>query len=535
MATPYLLHHLLGESADRRPEAVAVRLQEESLTYGQLEAESNRLAHALIGLGVEPGDRVGLHLGKSFAAIISLFAILKAGACYVPVEPRSPAARLADIVDQCEIRCLIASSAAQEKFADDAFRDSPLLHLLLADESAPSGHGHRGPATTSISDAVKGRPDHPPQVPGVDQDLAYVLFTSGSTGKPKGVMLSHLSALTFVNWAADAFHLGPEDRLSSHAPLNFDLSIFDIFAGIKAGAAISLIPERLSPFPLLVSELIERHRLTVWYSVPSVLTMMLMRGKLAERDVAELRLVLFAGEVFPVKHLRQLMSTMPDARFFNLYGPTETNVCTYHEVKTLPDTQSVPVPIGKACANTQVMALAESGELVTSPGTEGLLYVRGSTVMAGYCGRPAETAQAFVANPFAVGHEEKLYCTGDWVTLDEEGNYHLLGRRDHMIKTRGYRVELGEIESVLHTHPAILEAVAVALPHEELGNTIRAFVVPDGERSISEPEVKRYCGTRLPHYMVPEEIEIRASLPRTATDKIDRSRLRADSTRMVDS
>jgi amino acid adenylation domain-containing protein len=529
MATPYLLHHLLGESADRRPEAVAVRLQEESLTYGQLEAESNRLAHALIGLGVEPGDRVGLHLGKSFAAIISLFAILKAGACYVPIEPRSPAARLADIVNQCEIRCLIASSAVQEKLADDVFGDTSLRNVLLADEIATSGHGHQGPVATSIRDAVKHVPDGRPHVRGVDQDLAYVLFTSGSTGKPKGVMLSHRSALTFVNWAGDAFQLGPEDRLSSHAPLNFDLSIFDIFAGIKAGAAISLIPERLSPFPLLVSELIEKHRLTVWYSVPSVLTMMLMRGKLAERDLAELRLVLFAGEVFPVKHLRQVMTAIPDARFFNLYGPTETNVCTYHEVKTLPEGQSEPVPIGRACANTEVMALAESGELVTSPGTEGLLYVRGSTVMAGYYGRPAETAQAFVAHPFAVGHEEKLYCTGDWVTLDEEGNYHLLGRRDHMIKTRGYRVELGEIESVLHTHPDVLEAVAVAVPHEELGNTIKAFVVPDGEASISETEVKRYCGTRLPHYMVPEDVEIRISLPRTATDKIDRTQLRTES------
>jgi amino acid adenylation domain-containing protein len=527
MATVYRLNHLLSQSADHRPEAVALRLQDESLTYGELEAQSNRFAHALIGMGVAPGDRVGLHLGKSFASIIGVFGILKAGACYVPVEPNFPAARLADIVNQCGIRCLLASSAAEQKLTNEAFREGPLRHVILAD--ANSTRPGTAVMFLPLRDALSGQPQSPPDVPGIDRDLAYVLFTSGSTGRPKGVMLSHLSALIFVNWAHNTFQLSSDDRLSNHAPLNFDLSTFDIFGGIKAGAAISLIPERLSPFPMLVAELIEQHRLTVWYSVPSVLTMMLTRGKLAARGLSDLRLVLFAGEVFPVRYLRQVMTAIPGARFANLYGPTETNVCTYYEVQPIPDDQTEPVPIGQACANTEVMALTDAGRLVDSPGTEGLLYVRGSTVMEGYYGRPEETAKAFITNPFAQGREEKLYCTGDWVTLDKEGDYHLLGRRDHMVKTRGYRVELGEIESVLYTHPAVLEAVAVAVPHEQLGNTIRAFVVPQGEASMVESDLKRYCAQKLPHYMVPEDIEIRSVLPRTATNKIDRSGLLAES------
>src|SRR5262249_47748163 len=164
------------------------------------------------------------------------------------------------------------------------------------------------------------------------------------------------------------------------------------------------------------------------------------RGKVSEHDLSALRLVLFAGEVFPTKYLRMLMDAVPGARYYNLYGPTETNVCTYYEVATPPDPQSGPVPIGVACANSEVIAIDEQGERLVGPGGEGLLYVRGSTVMQGYYGKPEATEGAFISNPFAAGRAERLYCTGDWVTLDESGGYVFLGRRDNMIKTRGYRV-----------------------------------------------------------------------------------------------
>jgi L-proline---[L-prolyl-carrier protein] ligase len=285
------------------------------------------------------------------------------------------------------------------------------------------------------------------------------------------------------------------------------------------------VPEGLSIFPVQLSSFIQDQRITVWYSVPMVLNLLQSRGKLEDRDLSALRLVLFAGEVFPTKHLRALMQKLPHPRYANLYGPTETNVCAYYEVEAIAPEQSAPIPIGKACANTDLIAIDVNGQKITTPGTEGLLYARGSIVMQGYYGRPKESATCFVRNPFAVGREENLYCTGDWVTLDEKGNYLFVGRKDHRIKTRGYRVELGEIEALIVAHPAVEEAVALAIPDEEIGNTIRAIVTRGDSCSLTAPELKRHCAEKLPAYMIPEEIEFRDELPRTSNGKIDRQRL----------
>src|SRR5437660_2159572 len=313
-------------------------------------------------------------------------------------------------------------------------------------------------------------------------------------------MLSHLNALTFVNWGVETFGITADDRLSNHAPFNFDVSVFDIFVAIKAGAAISLVPEGLSVFPVQLSAFIQNQKITVWYSVPTVLTLLQSRGKLEERDLSSLRWVLFAGEVFPSKHLRALMEKLPHPRYANLYGPTETNVCTWYEVGQIPENQTTPIPIGKACANMAVIAIDEAGRRVATPGEEGLLFARGSNVMQGYYGRPAESAASFISNPFAPGRDEKLYCTGDWVTLDEEGNYLFLGRKDHMIKTRGYRVELGEIETAIHNHPAVREAAVVALPDELIGNRLKAFLVLNEGLEVTDMEIKQHCARTLPSY-----------------------------------
>ena len=399
---------------------------------------------------------------------------------------------------------------------------SAIFFVDKAPDAAPPS------AAFTFADALPTQPVEPPGVEVIDHDLAYILFTSGSTGTPKGVMLSHLNALTFVNWSVATFGITAEDRLSNHAPFNFDLSVFDIFVAIKAGAAISLVPEGLSVFPPQLSSFIQDQKITVWYSVPMVLTLLQARGKLEERDFGSLRWVLFAGEVFPTKHLRALMEKLPHPRYANLYGPTETNVCAYYEVKALSPEQTAPIPIGKACANTGLVAIDSNGKRVSAPGTEGLLYARGSTVMQGYYGRPENTAACFIPNPFAVGREEKLYCTGDWVTLDENGDYLFVGRKDHMIKTRGYRVELGEIEAVMVAHPAVDEAVAIPIPDEAIGNTIYAVVTTADNGSIDSTQLKQHCAEKLPAYMVPEKIEVRKSLPRTDNGKIDRRRLQSE-------
>jgi amino acid adenylation domain-containing protein len=522
----FVLHQLLTESATRRPNTEAVRLLDAALTYGELEKLSNQLAHALIENGVLPGDRIGLYLHKSPAAIVSIFGIMKTGACYVPVDANAPGLRLLEIGRQCGFRALITSQALYQKL-DASFHDGCPMSAIFFVDNAPATSPPI--AAFCFADTLPGRPAGPPAVEVIDQDLAYILFTSGSTGTPKGVMLSHLNALTFVNWGAETFGITAEDRLSNHAPFNFDLSVFDIFVAVKAGAAISLVPEGLSVFPLQLSSFIQDQKITVWYSVPMVLTLLQARGKLEQRDLKSLRWILFAGEVFPTKHLRALMEKLPHPRYANLYGPTETNVCAYYEVEPFSAEESAPIPIGKACANTNLIAIDSKGNRVSGPGEEGLLYARGSTVMQGYYGRLENTAASFIPNPFTTGRDEKLYCTGDWVTLDQKGDFLFVGRKDHMIKTRGYRVELGEIEAVMVAHPAVDEAVALPIPDEAIGNTIHAIVTTADGGSLNAAELKRHCAEKLPAYMVPEKIQFRDSLPRTDNGKIDRRRLQQES------
>jgi amino acid adenylation domain-containing protein len=515
----FLLHQLLSETARRQPGAEAVRLQDQAITYEELDRLSNQIAHFLIASGVRRGDRVGLYLKKSPAAIGAIFGIMKTGACYVPVDANAPGMRLQEIGRQCGFRALVISRELYRKLDESFHQDCPTNAILFVDEAPEKTPP--SPVFTFSRD-LSSQPTNDPGVPVIDNDLAYILFTSGSTGVPKGVMLSHLNALTFVNWACETFSVTPQDRLSQHAPFNFDLSVFDIYVAAKAGAALSLVPEGLAVFPLQLAQFIEKQKITIWYSVPMVLTLLHQRGKLEQRDLSALRWVLFAGEVFPTKHLRALMEKLPHPRYANLYGPTETNVCAWYEVEPLAPEATAPIPIGKACANTDLIPINASGGRVTGPGEEGLLYARGSTVMQGYYGRPEASAASFIPNPFTAGREEKLYCTGDWVTVDEKGNYLFVGRKDHMIKTRGYRVELGEIEAVMVSHPSIDEAVAIPVPDEAIGNAIHAVVTLADGLTIDATTLKQHCAEKLPAYMVPEKIQFRDSLPRTDNGKIDR-------------
>ena len=525
----YLLQQLLSRSAAKYPDKDAVIYQDASITYSELEKVTNQLAHLLIAYGVKRGDRVGIYLHKSIFSIISVFAILKAGAVYVPIDPRAPARRSAYIIRNCGIKCLIT---AYEKInvLQEVFREEwPLELIILTDDRFVEEHNpFLQTQWISWQMVITSNQASLPEIERIDTDLAYILYTSGSTGDPKGVMISHLNAMTFVNWAYDCFHIVREDRLSNHAPLHFDLSIFDIFVGVKAGASIVLVPEGISTFPIKLAEFIEENRISVWYSVPSVLSMLVLHGNLQKYRFSNLRLILFAGDVFPVKYLKELMRAIPQAEYYNLYGPTETNVCTFYHVRELAPERMEPVPIGKACANTEVFAVNEQDEIVTQPGEAGELYVRGSSVAQGYWGDPEKTRSLFLPNRFQPHYEEKIYKTGDLVTLDDKGNYLYIGRKDHMIKSRGYRIELGEIETVLYSHSKVKEAAVIAIPDDLIGNRIKAFVVPCEADSLTKMELERYCLEHIPRYMLPSIIEFRDFLTKTSTGKIDRKLLASE-------
>jgi amino acid adenylation domain-containing protein len=510
------LQELLIQTAECYPTHSAIEELNHSINYQQLAELSDALRDRLYAMGVGPGDRVGIYLHKSIDSVVSIFGILKAGAAYVPVDPTAPVARNAFIFKDCAVNAVVIESIFVGKLQAEMGVLPPqvLLEQVGGGEGLKQALGKaRDPITKDlvVKDPVIATFNSSPD------DLAYILYTSGSTGKPKGVMLSQRAATSFVDWCSETFSPQPTDRFSSHAPFHFDLSILDIYVPLKHGATLVLVSEELGKDPANLASFIAKRRISVWYSAPSILTMLVQYGKLERYDYA-LRAVLFAGEVFPIKHLRALKTLLPTPRYYNLYGPTETNVCTYYEVPTqISDERTSPFPIGQTCSYYEIKTFDEQAQEVIK-GQEGELCASGPGVMEGYWQLPERNAKAFLDY-----QGKRWYKTGDVVYEDTNGDYIYVGRRDRMIKKRGYRVELGEIESVLYRHPAIAEAAVIALSDDD-GVRVKAFVSFNVERP-SLIDLKRFCSENLPGYMIPDMFSVQQSLPKTSTDKIDYQKL----------
>ncbi|MGA8117476.1 MAG: amino acid adenylation domain-containing protein [Actinocatenispora sp.] len=477
------LHDLVAGAAARTPDALAVGGPCGPMSYGQLDHRANVLANTLAAAGVGRGDRVLVWSPKSAAAIAATQAVLRLGAAYVPVDPLTPAERVSTIARGCAARALCAPAELLARRPGSLPDDLGCVDL---DEHDPARPG------TPVSTAVD--PDDP----------AYILYTSGSTGTPKGVCISHRNALAFVDWAVAELAPGPRDRFANHASFSFDLSVLDLYAAFATGAAVCPVPTEFAYAPKRLVEFLHEERISVWYSVPSVLMLMQRDGGLLDQPPPRsLRALLFAGEPYPVQHVRRL-AEWTGARLLNLYGPTETNVCTFHEVGAADLRRDTPVPIGTACGGDRAWARKPDGSTAV-PGEEGELLVSGPTVFLGYWGEPPH---------------EGPYATGDRVRVCPDGSFDYLGRGDGMVKVRGYRIELSEVTAALHTCPGVVEA-AVGVVGQGLERRLTAFVVRDPGKTVGNVGLRRHLAARLPPHMIPDDVRFVEDLPRTARGKLD--------------
>ena len=496
-------------AARRWPNATALSRGGDRLTYLECARASDALAIEL-SARLPDSRPVALDSTKSVFTVLCMLACLRAGIPYVPVDAAAPGPRARFMLDDAGVDTVLFESAEPQWLG----RTTGTARRLGLADLAPGGLRE-----LASRDAGGAGPFVRPS-PG---EVAYILYTSGSTGEPKGVPITHANADAFVGWGCSSFDLGPGDRVAVHAPLHFDLPVFDLFVGPSCGAAVCPIDGRTLLFPQAVVRFLREQAITVLYAVPSALIALLNHSELVRGGLPALRLLLYAGEEFPAPSLRRLMDVLPRARVFNLYGPIESNVVAALEVGPEHRDES-RIPLGRPAAGARLFVLDEQDRPIQAEGATGEIVVAGPSVFPGYLNRSDLTGASRVAVR-ADGREWRCHRTGDVGSWGPGGVLRFHGRRDGMIKTRGFRVELGEIEAALCRHPGIERAAAVAVPHPEHTNLVRAFVVRHPGVGLDEAGLRRWLAGRIPAYMIPHRIEFRDHLPTTTTGKVARRSL----------
>jgi L-proline---[L-prolyl-carrier protein] ligase len=516
------LSHLLLQAADAHPDRPAVWSSRGELSYAELCDRSMRLARALVEYGIEPGDRVAIALAKDVALPVAIFGTLLAGGAYVPIDYLTPPARAHAIAADAEAVAVISSPRSMRAMlpgdaypAHDGPEDNaPGLHWLGRGWFDPDRSPERRPVGESLDQVQQLGPLRAPvEVPA--SALAYILYTSGSTGRPKGVAHTQASALAFVRWAADAVKLEENDVVSQHASPSFDLSVFDFFGAAMAAARLALVPASTFGRVASLCRFIVATGVTVWYSVPSALLRASATESLALLQGSALRQVILAGEEIPVGPLRVLWQHLPSScRVANWYGPTETNVCTFHDVTELDVDGGDPIPIGRPCPYARTSPAAEDGPVMPGDAAAELL-VASDTLMSGYWKRPDATSRVFSTGPDG----RVYYATGDLVSRDARG-FTFRGRVDRLLKVRGYRVQPEEVEHVLEQRAEIDKAAVVKHRRDDVDVLAAVVRLADGG-ALEHDAVIGHCRRFLPAYMVPNVILPVGELPLGPRGKAD--------------
>ena len=487
-----LIHELFEEQAEKSPHAVALVYEKQSLTYGELKARANRLAHHLRGLGVGPESRVAICLERSLEMVVAMLATLKAGGAYVPLDPDYPSERLAYMLEDSEPVVLLTQGAARGKLA--AQTPGVCVVNLYPDAPQWAGQSNADPECAELN----------------ARRLAYILYTSGSTGLPKGVAIENRSVVNFICWAKSAFNADTLERTLFSTSINFDLAVYELFVPLAVGATTTIVGNALD----LAQSPVE---VTLINTVPSA-----MKSLVDTKGVPKsIRAVNLAGEPLKRELVESIFAATEAETVCNLYGPSETT--TYSTWVAMGRGKGFEPHIGQPIANTQIYILDEWLK-PTPVGVSGEIHIGGNGEARGYLNRPEMTAERFLPDPFSREAGKRVYKTGDLGRWAPAGNIEFLGRNDYQVKVRGYRIELGEIETRLMSHPEVREAIVVAREEGEGGKRLVAYYT--GKNVGAEALLERIL-SELPVYMAPAAFVHLERLPLTQNGKLDRRRLPA--------
>ncbi|OPE25137.1 non-ribosomal peptide synthetase, partial [Pseudomonas aeruginosa] len=502
------LQQRFEEQARQRPQAVALILDEQRLSYGELNARANRLAHCLIARGVGADVPVGLALERSLDMLVGLLAILKAGGAYLPLDPAAPEERLAHILDDSGVRLLLTQGHLLEHLPRQAG-----VEVLAIDGLVLDGYAESDPLTTLSAD-----------------NLAYVIYTSGSTGKPKGTLLTHRNALRLFSATEAWFGFDERDVWTLFHSYAFDFSVWEIFGALLYGGCLVIVPQWVSRSPEDFYRLLCREGVTVLNQTPSAFKQLMAMACSADMATQQpaLRYVIFGGEALDLQSLRPWFQRFGDRQpqLVNMYGITETTVhVTYRPVSEADLKGGLVSPIGGTIPDLSWYILDRDLNPVPR-GAVGELYIGRAGLARGYLRRPGLSATRFVPNPFPGGAGERLYRTGDLARFQADGNIEYIGRIDHQVKVRGFRIELGEIEAALAGLAGVRDAVVLA--HDGVGGTqLVGYVVADSAEDAERlrESLRESLKRHLPDYMVPAHLMLLERMPLTVNGKLDRQAL----------
>lgn len=512
------VEEFLEASADRFPDKVALIVGEYRYTYKALDEQANRLAHALVELGVRRGDRVAVYLENSAESVLSIFAILKAGGVFLMVNPSIKIDKLVYVLNNCRAKAIVCPQL-RVKEVDGHADQLPHTTVAVITGAAPTDHPESRTKLVPFNQILleQSRATSRPRKQNIDVDLAALIYTSGSTGNPKGVMLTHLNIVSAATSITTYLENRQDDIILNVLPLAFDYGLYQVLMGFKIGGTVIL--ERSFAYPHAVLEKVKQEKVTGFPIVPTIAALLLQMD-LGKYDFSSLRYLTNTAAALPTEHITRLRKLFPQVKLFSMYGLTECKRVSYLP----PDQLDVrPGSVGRGMPNEEVYIVDDEGSRV-GPGVVGQLVVRGSNVMKGYWEMPEATERVLKPGPLP---GERVLYTGDLFKMDEEGFLYFVGRKDDIIKSRGEKVSPKEVENVLSSLDGVAEVAVIGVPDPILGQAVKAFIQVKAGMALTDKDVLRHCSRHLEDFMMPKIIEFRSLLPKTANGKINKRELGA--------